>query len=157
VRGEVLVRPETDFPDRFARVREVFLVRDDRVETIETNGQRPHRGGVLLRLRGVETLDAAERLRGAAIAVARDALVPLGTDEFYIFDILGLTVRADDGRVLGTVTEVMRAPAHDVYVVRGDAGEVLVPALRTVVRRVDRTAGEMIVALPPGLEATHAR
>jgi 16S rRNA processing protein RimM len=157
VRGDLRVRLETDYPDRFARVRAAFLVLGDRIETIEITGQRPHRSGILLRLRGVETADAAERLRGAAIAVTRDTLMPLGADAFYIFEILGLAVRTDDGRALGTVTEVIRAPAHDVYVVRGDAGEVLVPALRTVVRRVDRAAGEMIVDLPAGLEAAHAR
>ncbi|MDQ7857486.1 MAG: ribosome maturation factor RimM [Armatimonadota bacterium] len=158
VRGEVRVRPETDFPERFAGLRRAFLVRGGRAEPVTIRGARRHGEAVLLTLDGVGDRATADALRGAALAVARDALVPLGPDAFYVFEIVGLRVRAEDGRALGVVAEVMRGRAHDVYVVRGPAGEVLVPAVRAVVRRVDREAGELIVALPDGLEAgTRAR
>jgi 16S rRNA processing protein RimM len=153
VRGEVRVRLETDFPRRFEGLREAYLVHRAAVTPIVIAGQRPHRGGLLLRIVGITDANAAARLRGAEIAVGRDAVVPLGPDEYYVFEVIGLRVLTADGRVLGRVSEVLRAPGNDVYVVRGERGEVLVPALRTVVRRVDRAAGEMIVELPPGLEA----
>lgn len=153
VRGEVRVRPETDFPERFAGLRRAFLVRDGRAEPVTVTGARVHGETVLLTLDGVGDRTAAAALRGAALAVARDAVVPLGPDAFYVFEIVGLRVRSEDGRPLGAVAEVMRGPAHDVYVVRGPAGELLIPAVRAVVRRVDRAAGEMVVALPEGLEA----
>jgi len=152
LRGEVRVRLETDFPRRFEGLREAHLVHEARVVPIVITGQRPHRDGVLLAIEGVTDVDAAERLRGAEIAVGRDAVMPLGPDEFYVFEVIGLCVRTADGRLLGTVAEVMRAPGNDVYVVRGDDGEVLIPAVRTVVRRVDLASGEMIVDLPEGLE-----
>lgn len=153
VRGEVRVRPETDFPERFAGLRRAFLVRGGRAEPVVVTGARAHGEAVLLTLDGVGDRAAAEALRGAALAVARDAVVPLGPDAFYVFEIVGLRVRTEDGRPLGAVAEVMRGPAHDVYVVRGPAGEVLIPAVRAVVRWVDRAAGELVVALPEGLQA----
>jgi 16S rRNA processing protein RimM len=158
LRGEVRVRLETDFPHRFEGLREAWLVHGETTAPMIITGQRPHRGGVLLVIEGVTDVDAAERLRGAAIAVGRDAVMPLGPDEFYVFEVIGLRVRTADGRILGTVAEVVRAPGNDVYLVRGDDGEMLIPALRTVVRRVDLASGEMLVNLPAGFEVgTDAR
>ncbi len=153
VRGEVRVRLETDFPERFEGLRQAYLVQTGRVKAIRITGRRPHRGGMLVMLEGVDTLDAAARLRGAAIAVSRGEAVPLEPGRYYLFEIVGLRVRTVDGRSLGVVAEVMQGPANDVYVVRGDGGEILIPALREVVRQIDRNAGEMVVALSPGLEA----
>ncbi len=153
LRGEVRVRLETDFPDRFDALRDIYLVRDGRVEAATIAGCRPHRGGLLLTLDRVGDLPGAERLRGAEIAVPREAAVPLPAGTFYVFEIIGLRVAAEDGRPLGVIAEVLRAPAHDVYVTRGPGGEVLIPALRDIVRRVDRETGEMVVALPSTLEA----
>jgi 16S rRNA processing protein RimM len=153
LRGEVRVRPETDFPQRFATLRRAFLVRGGRAEPVTVAGARPHGQAVLLTLEGVADRDAAGALRGAAVAVERGAVVPLPAGAFYVFEIVGLRVRSEDGRALGIVTEVIRGPAHDVYAVRGAGGDVLVPAVRDVVRRIDCGAGEMIVALPAGLEA----
>ncbi|MDR7533924.1 MAG: ribosome maturation factor RimM [Armatimonadota bacterium] len=153
VRGEVRVRPETDFPERLAGRRRVHLRREGALSPVEITGVRPHGAALLVTLRGVDSLEAAERLRGAELVVARRTLPRLGPNEFYLFEIIGLRARTEDGRLLGVVAEVVRGPAHDVYVVRGEAGEVLVPALREVVRQVDRAAGELVVRLPAGLEA----
>ncbi len=152
VRGEVRVRPETDFPERFASLKDVYLIDHDLVTPAVVGGCRPHGAVMLMRFEGVATVDDAERLRGVAVAIPRAAAAPLGPDTYYIHEILGMQVTTDDGRPLGVVAEVLRAPANDVYVVRGAAGEVLIPALRVVVRRVDREARVMWVALPPGLE-----
>jgi len=152
LRGEVSVRLETDFPERFERLGDVYLVQSGRVEAARITGRRPHKEGLLLTIHGIGDLEAAEGLRGAEIAVSRDAAVPLEEGAFYVFEVLGLRVRTEEGRLLGTVAEVMRAPANDVYVVRGDAGEILLPATREVVRRIDPASGEMVVALLPGME-----
>jgi 16S rRNA processing protein RimM len=152
VRGEVRVLLETDFPERFDHLHDAYLVRAGRVEAIQITGHRPHRNGILMMISGIDTLDGAEGLRGAEVAVPRAAAMPLGPDRYYIFEIIGLRVRTVDGHPLGVVAEVMQGPAHDIYVVRGGESEILVPALKEVVRRIDRTAGEMVVALPSGLE-----
>lgn len=150
--GEVMVRLETDFPQRFDGLRAAYLVRAGRAQAIEIIGHRPHRGGFLLTLRGIGDAEAAGQLRGAEIAVTRDAVVPLGPGQYYVFEIIGLRVRTSDGRTLGVVSEVMRGSAHDVYVVRTQDRDILVPAVREVVLRIDPAGGEMVVILPAGLE-----
>lgn len=152
LRGEVRLRLETDFPERFAGLRRAHLVRDGAAEEIAIDAVRPHREGLLVTIRGVVDRTGAERLRDAHIAVPRADLVPLSGDSFYVFEIIGLRVRTEDGRHLGTVDEVMRGPANDVYVVRGAGREILIPAIRQIVRVVDRRAGEILVTLPAGLE-----
>jgi 16S rRNA processing protein RimM len=154
LRGEVRVHLETDFPHRFETLREAYVVHDGIARRVGLSGARPHRGGLLLTLEGVGDVEAAARLRGAIIAVPREDLVPLPAGEYYIFDIIGLRVRTVDGRDLGTVAEVMRGAAHDIYVVRGDAGEWLVPARRAVVRQIDVAAREMVVTSPTEWETT---
>lgn len=152
LRGELRVVLETDFPQRFAGLRTAYLVHRGRVQAVTIAGYRPHRGGLLLTIEGVGDPEAARRLRGAAVAVPREAVVPLGADEYYVFELMGLTARTSSGRVLGVVTEILRGPAHDIYVVEGEGRTVLIPAVRQVVRRVDRAAGEITVELPEGLE-----
>jgi 16S rRNA processing protein RimM len=152
LRGEVRVRPETDFPERFTSLRQAFLVRAGRVQAVEVTSCRQHPHGILLSLRGITAVDAAARLRGAEIAVPRKATRPLGADAYYVFELVGMQVRASDGRRLGELAEVMRGPANDVYVVRDAGREILIPALRDVVRAIDRTEGVMVVELPDGLE-----
>ncbi len=152
IRGELRVRPETDFPERFVHLRRAFLVRDGRTEEVEISAVRPHRDGLLVVLGGVSDRTTAEHLRGAQIAVPRADLVPLAADTFYVFEIIGMRVRTDDGRDLGIVDEVMRGPANDVYVVRSKGRETLVPAVRQFVRAINRDAREITVVLPAGLE-----
>lgn len=143
---------ETDFPRRFETLRHAYLVQEGVATPVELSGSRLVAGGVLLTFRGVEDVVAAGRLRGAEVAVGRGDLVPLEEGSYYVFEIIGMRVRTEAGRELGTVSEVVRAPANDVYVVSGEAGELLLPATREVVRSVDREAREMRVILPPGLE-----
>jgi 16S rRNA processing protein RimM len=148
VRGELRVVLETDFPQRFDHLRGAYLVRAGRVAAIEIRSHRPHQGGLLMMIGGVDTRQAAEDLRGSQIAVTRAEAMPLGPDHYYVFEIIGLRVRTTDRRPLGVVTEVIQGPANDTYVVRGGKREILIPAVREFVRSIDRAAGEMVVVLP---------
>lgn len=153
VHGEVKVRPETDFPERFARLRRVLLL-DERTAAARAAGvEGVRRQGeiVLLKLAGVDDVEAARALQGWAVAVPWAERVPLPADSYYLAEVVGLRVRTSSGETLGTVTEVLRTAAHDVYRVSGEAGEVFIPATREVVRTVDLQRGEMVVVLPEGL------
>jgi len=135
LRGEVKVRLETDFPERFGQLRRVLLVPDRQVGAAReaaVESVRPQGDLILLKLAGVDDLEAARALQGAAVAVPWEERMPLPEGTYY-------------------VTEVLRTPAHDVYRVEGEGGEVLVPATREVVRAVDPQRGEVVVALPEGL------
>src|SRR5690554_4604612 len=109
---------------------------------------------VLVKLEGLDDRDSAQALRGALLQVARDAVHPLPPGEYYVFEIVGLAVYDETGRHLGVVADVLETRANDVYVVdRADGqGELLLPAIRDVILRIDLEQGRMDVRLLPGLE-----
>lgn len=99
--------------------------------------------------------NAAETLIGAALYIDRARLPDLEEDTYYWFELIGLTVQTVGGDVLGKIEAVLPTGSNDVYVVKDHsqtpAGELLIPALATVVQEVDLTAGVMRVELPEGL------
>ena len=150
--GEVKVRLETDFPDRFARLETVCLRwPDGGARLYRVLSTRLHKGQVLLKLPGIESINDAETLRGALVQVRAEDAMPLGDNEFYVYDLLGCEVITADGRVLGPLTDVRRTPAHDVYVIGKGRDEIMLPAVRHVVQSVDTVARRIVVTPTPGL------
>lgn len=158
LRGEVRALPLTDFPDRFKPPLRLRVRKGREVATLEVERARPHRGFVVVKFAGVDSIEAAEKLRGAILEVPRSELVPLGPGRYYFHEIEGLDVVTTDGRYLGKVTRVIRGVANDVYEVekpsrcRRRGRVVLVPAVREFVKNIDLERGEMTVELIPGLE-----
>ena len=115
--------------------------------------ERSRRSGRLLnvKLTDVDTREAALALRGAYLQVREGDLPILREDEFYRFQLIGLSVLSVEGRDLGRVTDVLSAPENDVYVVQGAFGEVLIPAIDDVVRNVDIAGGEITIEIVPGM------
>ena len=147
--GELKIAIETDDPERFRRLREVYL--GDGLVRFEVKRARLHRGQALLQLGGIEDRTAAERLRHRGHALPLEDALPLADGEYYYHQVEGLTVVTLEGKVLGRVTEVLPTGANDVYVVQGGEGEILLPALRDVIIRIDLDAGTMVVRPPDGL------
>ena len=104
-----------------------------------------------LKLRGVNTIADAEALRGAEIAIPRAEAPALPSGHFFVDDVVGLRAVTTDGRDLGAVVEVLSTGANDVYVVHGDGGDVLIPAIREVVVELDPAAGILRIEPVPGL------
>ncbi|MBO8141895.1 MAG: 16S rRNA processing protein RimM [Firmicutes bacterium] len=156
VRGEVKVRPMTDFPERFGRLERIYVQRPEGTgrEVRAVERARLHRGIVLLKLSGVDDRSAAETLRRALLQVTKAEVYPLPPGHYYVFQIEGLAVYDGTGRRLGVVREVLQTGANDVYVVAREDGrpDLLLPATREVIRKVDLEAGRMDVELLPGLE-----
>jgi 16S rRNA processing protein RimM len=149
IRGEVKVVVLTDFPERFEVGSEIAL-NPPKAESrrVKIAAQRPHKGGLTIKLDGVDTREGAEALRNAEFVIDQSELAELSEGEFYVFDIIGLRVVTDDGRECGEVTEVVQSGANDVYVT---STGLCIPALRDVVARVDLDKGEMVIRPVPGL------
>jgi len=147
--GELKVSIETDDPERFGLLREVYL--GDGLVRFEVKRVRLHLGQALLELGGIESRAAAESWRNAYVYVPLEEALPLAEGEYYYHQIEGLTVVTVGGEVLGQVTEVLPTGANEVYVVQGGEGEILLPALKDVIIRIDLDAGTMVVRLPNGL------
>ena len=149
VRGAVSAECCSDNPRRFAAGAELTTARG---RTLHIVSASPHKGRLLLCFEGVNDRNEAEKLRGERLYVDAAAVEPLPEGSWYWFQLLGLSV-CTAGRKLGELTDVLPYTANDIYVVRREDGsELLLPALRSVVKRVDLKAGIMEVELPAGLE-----
>jgi 16S rRNA processing protein RimM len=154
IQGELKVYPLTDDPTRFDRLKACLLegAPGSPPSACRLVGVRHQQGIVLLRLAGVEDRDAAEKLKGRHLLVERKDAVKLPPDAYFICDLVGCRVETVDGEDLGILEEVLATGSNDVYLVkRPDTKDLLVPALKTVVRSVD-IAGRLVrVALPDGM------
>ena len=147
VRGAVKVYPLADFRELFAPGRGVTVSGQRRVIA----SARWQKGMVYLRLSGIDARETASALRGRLLAVEESELPPLPEGHYYRFQLIGLAVISTDGEELGRVTDVLSTGANDVYVVRGDRGELLLPATDEVVREINLETGRMLVDILPGL------
>jgi len=148
-RGEVKVEIMTDFPDRFALLREVYL--GPKAVPFALEGFRLHKRSALLKLEGCNDRAALEKLRGQLVQIPIEEAMPLGEDEYYVHQIVGLTVWTMEGEYLGTVGEVISTGSNDVYVVRSEGREMLIPAIEDVVLEINLAQGRLIVELMEGL------
>lgn len=116
---------------------------------------RPHKNGIRLALKEVNTRNQAEALIGCAICIPKESLPELDHDTNYWDDLIGMAVRSTDGDELGHITQIISTGANDVYVVQTPTGypvqEILLPAIVSVILEVDVANQCMVVRLPDGL------
>jgi 16S rRNA processing protein RimM len=149
IRGQVIVNPETDFPeDRFQPGAELFIERDGRIETLKVTSARFHGARPVIGIDGVATMSEAETLAGHELRVPVEQLAALPADTFYRHDLVGCVVETRDGTRIGPVTDVEGSMTGSRLVVDGAAGEVLIPLVAAICTVVD-PAGKRIVIDPP--------
>lgn len=148
VRGELCVEPYAADMHRYDSLQRVFIrEREHRVRSV-----RPHGDVVLLFLEGVDGREAAEAMRNVEVAVPATERAPLPPDRFYIDDLVGLRVVDTEGRLRGSVVEVMERPGAHLLRLTTPAGEEgFVPLVRAIVKGVDVAAGEVVIDPPEGL------
>jgi 16S rRNA processing protein RimM len=112
---------------------------------------RFHKKYVLLKVENVDTRDDVESLRGHWVLVPEEEAISLEEGEVFFFELEGLAVHTEEGEHLGRLVEVLETGANEVFVVRGERGEVLLPNTEEVILEVDIDAGKMVVRLLPGL------
>lgn len=154
LRGAVRVEVLSDEPSRFAVGSVLYVEADDRPLTVAWTG--PAKPGLLVRFHELSDRESVEALRERYLEAVPEA--PLPDDTFYWYEVVGLEVRTADGEVLGRVSDVFRAGAGEVYVVSGGPrGEVLVPAVKSVVTELSPGEGRLVVdAATLGLGAAPA-
>jgi 16S rRNA processing protein RimM len=111
-----------------------------------------HQKTLLLALRGITNRTGADTLRNLLLEVPEVDLPPLSEGEYYRYQLIGVEVFDAAGEALGRIEDVIDTGANDVYAVRNADGELLVPAIDSVVRAVDLPGRRMEVDVPPGLE-----
>ncbi|MHB0870055.1 MAG: ribosome maturation factor RimM [Chloroflexota bacterium] len=149
-KGEVKAEVITDFPERFASTSAVYLGPDH--QRIEVEGHHFLKDALVLKLKGIDSIEQAERLRGKLVEVPEEEAVKLPEDHYFWHQILGLRVVTLDGELLGKVDDILETGSNDVYLVHGPRGELLIPAIKQVVKSVDLSGGTITVELMPEFE-----
>ena len=147
IKGEVKVEVATDFPDRFAPRKLVYL----NTRPIEIESCHPHKQHLVVKLATIDSVEDAEKLRGQDLTIPRSELYPLPQGQYYTFQIIGLKVVTTEGELLGHITEIMTTGSNDVYIVEGKRGEILIPAIEDVVKSIDLQKGEVVIEAIKGL------
>ena len=185
-KGEVFAEILTDFPEKFAERKQLWLLGtsrptrttppartarlanvldEDRAQEaapreVELVAHWLHKGGVVLHFAGVDSISDAEKLIGLGVAIPREERTALGEDEAYIGDLIGcvlVDVAGAEPVVVGTIEDVdTTAGPVPLLVVEGARGEVLVPYAKSYLRRVDVEGKRVEMALPEGLVELNA-
>ena len=137
VRGDVTVQVWTDRPDRFDVGCCLWLLSDK--GNTQLTVYNVHKGprGLIIRFESIDTRDQAEQLAGSVLAISAIDRGEPEEDAHYVSDLLDCTVVTDDGDELGQIVEVMSQPHHDLYVVEGPYGEILVPVVQEFIQDID--------------------
>lgn len=152
IRGEVKVFPTTDDVNRFKKLKEVVLDTGKEQITLEIQSVKFFKQMVILKFKGIDNINDIEKYKGKNLYVTRENAVKLEKDEYFIADIVGSEVADEEGEVLGTLKDVMRTGANDVYVVENKEGkELLFPAIKQCVLNVDVENKKITVHVMPGL------
>jgi 16S rRNA processing protein RimM len=152
LRGQVIVDPETDFPEeRFREGAVLYARRDAATQPLAVSAVRFHQGRPILAFDGVGSIEDAAWLRGAELRIPEDSLQRLPGGEFYRHDLVGCLVRTTGGRELGTVAEVVGTRAVSHLVVKQGRHEVLLPLAADICVEIDTHARRIIVEPPEGL------
>lgn len=152
VRGEVKVYPTTDGPERFLELEYVLLDTGRELRRLEIKNVKFFKNLVILKFDGVDNINDIEKYKGQDLWIPREEGSELSEDEYYIADLLGMTVVLEDGTEFGTLKDVMETGANDVYIIDSkDHGEVLLPAIKECILDVDIDKNIMTIHLMKGL------
>ncbi len=152
IRGEVKVYPTTDDPERFLDLAQVTLDTGREQITLEIQNVKFFKNMVILKFKGYDNINDIEKYKGKDLLIHRDQAVKLKEDEYFVTDLMGLKVVAEEGTVLGILKEVIPTGANDVYVVQPENGkELLLPAIKDCILNVDLEKGIMTIHLMDGL------
>jgi 16S rRNA processing protein RimM len=151
IKGEMVVVPLTDDPRRYFDLERVTISKEETTREFVIEKVRELRGKILLRLRQVENPEEAKKLVGGFVEVEKEQVVKLPAGRYFVFDLVGLEVFTTQGQRIGKIKEIISLPANDIYVIQGDEKQYDIPALKTVVKKIDIQKGEMIIEPLEGL------
>ncbi len=152
VKGEVKVFPTTDDPQRFKKLKQVILDNGKQQLDLEITSVKFFKNLVILKFKGLDTMNDVEKFKQADLLVTRENAVKLAPGEYFIVDLIGLKGVSDEGEDLGTLTDVIQTGANDVYVFSKEGVEdLLVPKIPDCVKEISLEEGRVLVHLLPGL------
>ncbi|NOY12667.1 MAG: 16S rRNA processing protein RimM [Deltaproteobacteria bacterium] len=152
LRGDLKIRLDSADPEVLLTIEQIFLhLPTGESLTVKPVRQSVHKGQVLLRLQNYESINLVEHMVGGQVLLPENQLPVLEDDEFYWKQLKGLQVIDRQRGPIGQLQQMFTTAAHDTYVVKGEYGEVLIPAVAQFVLEIDLQQQVMQVDLPEGL------
>ncbi len=151
IRGDVRILPQTDDVTRFEKLETVEIFRGNETRKLTIEKVWYHKNFVVIKFEEIETMNDAEKIKDFLVRIDRKDAVPLDEDEYFITDLIGVKVITDENETLGTIKDVIVTGANDVYVVKTDGKDVLLPAIKQCILNVDMEKREMLIHLMKGL------
>lgn len=149
LRGELRLFTLSDVPGRWESLKEAWWLGPKKPERLlRIKSLRAAAGFYLAQFEGFEDRDAALTLCRGMLALPQEQRGRPPAGSFFIDEVLGMEVEDQTGRVIGRVTEIYQTGANDIYAIAGPDGEILLPALKTVILRIDAEARRMQVRNP---------
>lgn len=158
LRGEVKVFPTTDDARRFLDLETIIMDtgREKKILTIEH--VKFFKNMVILKFKEFNHINDVEKYRKKELFVTRDQAVPLGENEYFIADLIGLSAVSDEGEELGKLSDVISSAANDIYVITKEgAPDLLVPAIKQCIKKVDMERGSIEIHLLKGLREVNQK
>ena len=142
IAGEVKVFPTTDDNQRFKKLKAVKLDTGKELLDLEIQGVKFFKQMVILKFKGIDSINDIEKYKGKPLFVTRENAVKLEADEYFIADLIGLKVLLEGEQMFGILEDVITTGANDVYVVKSkEHGQVLLPAIKECVLEVKPKEG----------------
>ncbi|HEC98549.1 MAG TPA: 16S rRNA processing protein RimM [Nitrospirae bacterium] len=151
VKGEFIVLPLTFSPERFDDVSRVHIKLDDEIKEFTLEYSKPYGRTIIMKLLEINSPEEATSLRGGQLMVPEEESPPLPEDVYYYYQIIGLKVFTVDGVYIGGVSDIIETGSNDVYVVRDEEKEYLIPAIRDVIKDIDIGNRRIIISPEAGL------
>lgn len=151
IKGEMVIFPLTDFPERFFELKSVWVTSSEDSKKYEIQSVKEKNNKIFLKLKGVETPEEVKKFSGSFLEIEKDEVFQLPPKHYYIFDLIGLSVFDIQGEQIGEIKEVISYPANDVYVVKTEKKDVEIPAIKEIVQEIDLKNKRMVIKLIEGL------
>ena len=152
VKGMVKVNPFTDDTTRFDKLKKVYICKKASMEEVEIEEVKYHKNMVLLKIKGINDMNQAEKCKGLYLKIHRKDAIKLPKDTYFIADLLGLEVYTDEGVLLGKVDDIYNTGSNDIYVVKDDLGkQILLPGTKEVLKEISLEKEKIVVHLIKGL------
>lgn len=152
IKGFVKVNPWVNDVTRFEKLKKVYIKIRNEHKELEIEEVKYHKNQVLLKFKGIDTIEQAEIIRNAIIEIDRENAIPLEKGEYFIADLLDSEVFTEEGEKLGILDDIYNTGSKDIYVVKNELGKtILLPGINDVIKEVDVENKKIIVHLLKGL------
>ena len=152
IKGFVKINPFTDDLERFGELKSVFIVKNKELVDMQIEEVKYHKHLVLVKFKGIEDINMAEKYKGCYIKIKRENARKLPEGTYFIADLIGIKVYDEDGNLLGKVDDIYNNKSTDIYVIKDELGkQILLPSTKEVIKQIDVDEEKMVVHLINGL------